>query len=40
MISAESVVTKEETDRVHYTLKEYKNIINYEQTKETLKNNV
>lgn len=30
--------TKEETDRVHYTLKEYKNITNYEQTKETLKN--
>ena len=29
---------KEETDRVHYTLKEYKNITNYEQTKETLKN--
>ena len=29
---------KEETNRVHYTLKEYKNITNYEQTKETLKN--
>ncbi len=29
---------KEETGRVHYTLKEYKNITNYEQTKETLKN--
>ena len=29
---------KEETDRVHYTLKEYKNITNYEQTKETLEN--
>ena len=29
---------KEETERVHYTLKEYKNITNYEQTKETLKN--
>ena len=29
---------KEETDRVHYTLKEYKNITNYEHTKETLKN--
>ena len=29
---------KEETDRVYYTLKEYKNITNYEQTKEILKN--
>ena len=29
---------KEETGRVHYTLKEYKNITNYEHTKETLKN--
>ena len=29
---------KEETGRVHYTLKEYKNITNYEQTKETLEN--
>ena len=29
---------KEETGRVHYTLKEYKNITNYEQTKEILKN--
>ena len=29
---------KEETNRVHYTLKEYKNITNFEQTKETLKN--
>ncbi len=29
---------KEETDRVHYTLKEYKNITNYEQTKEKLQN--
>ncbi len=29
---------KEETSRVHYTLKEYKNITNFEQTKETLEN--
>ena len=29
---------KEETERVHYTLKEYKNITNYEQTKEKLQN--
>ena len=29
---------KEKTNRVHYTLKEYKNITNFEQTKETLKN--
>ena len=29
---------KEETQRVHYTLKEYKNITNFEQTKETLNN--
>ncbi len=29
---------KEETNRVHYTLKEYKNITNFEQTKETLEN--
>ena len=29
---------KEETERVHYTLKEYKNITNFEQTKEILKN--
>ena len=29
---------KEETNRVHYTLKEYKNITNYEQTKEKLEN--
>ena len=31
-------IGEEETDRVHYTLKEYKNITNYEQAKETLKN--
>lgn len=29
---------KEETNREHYTVKEYKNITNFEQTKETLKN--
>ena len=29
---------KEKTNRVHYTLKEYKNITNFEQTKKTLKN--
>lgn len=29
---------KEETNRKHYTVKEYKNITNFEQTKETLKN--
>lgn len=29
---------KEETNRVHYTLKKYKNITNFEQTKETLEN--
>ena len=29
---------KEETDREHYTVKEYKNITNFEKTKETLKN--
>lgn len=36
--SLERGLTKEETQRVHYTLKEYKNITNFEQTKETLKN--
>ena len=29
---------KEETNRVHYTLKEYKEITNFKQTKEMLKN--
>lgn len=29
---------KEETNREHYTVKEYKSITNFEQTKETLKN--
>ena len=29
---------KEETERMHYTLKEYKNITNFEKTKEQLKN--
>lgn len=29
---------KEETNREHYTVKKYKNITNFEQTKETLKN--
>lgn len=29
---------KEETNREHYTVKEYKNITNFKQTKETLKN--
>lgn len=29
---------KEETNRKHYTIKEYKNITNFENTKETLKN--
>lgn len=29
---------REETNREHYTIKEYKNITNFEQTKETLKN--
>lgn len=28
---------KEETNREHYTVKEYKNITNFEKTKETLK---
>ena len=29
---------KEETERMHYTLKEYKNITNFEKTKEQLQN--
>ena len=29
---------KEETERIHYTLKEYKNITNFEKTKEQLQN--
>lgn len=29
---------REKTNRLHYTLKEYKNITNFEQTKETLEN--
>ena len=31
------VLPKEETNREHYTVKEYKNITNFEKTKETLK---
>ena len=31
-------LSKEETERMHYTLKEYKNITNFEKTKEHLQN--
>ena len=31
-------LSKEEAQRTHYTLKEYKNITNFEKTKEQLQN--